>query len=66
VRASDRSLHLAPPNPESAVAGRGLAPSKVADQLAFLEEAGRASRCEAVMYLPGSAADLLAGLGEQA
>ena len=44
VRASDRFPYLAPPNPNPAVAGRILAPSKVADQLAFLEQAGLASR----------------------
>jgi hypothetical protein len=44
VRASDSFPYLAPPNPNPAVAGRILAPSKVADQLAFLEQAGLASR----------------------
>jgi len=44
VRASDSFPYLAPPNPSPAVAGRILAPSKVADQLAFLEQAGLASR----------------------
>ena len=44
VRASDSFPYLAPPNPNPVVAGRVLAPSKVADQLAFLEEAGLASR----------------------
>src|SRR5216684_3623056 len=39
VRASDTFPYLAPPNPNPAVAGRILAPSKVADQLAFLEQA---------------------------
>jgi hypothetical protein len=39
VRASDSFPFLAPPNPEPAVAGRVLVPSKLADQLAFLEEA---------------------------
>jgi hypothetical protein len=43
VRASDSFPYLAPPNPAPAVAGRALAPSKVADQLAFLEAAGLAS-----------------------
>jgi Domain of unknown function (DUF4331) len=43
-RASDSFPYLAPPNPDPAVAGRALAPSKVADQLAFLEAAGLASR----------------------
>jgi hypothetical protein len=40
VRWSDSFPYLAPPNREPAVAGRGLAVSKVADQIAFLEEAG--------------------------
>ena len=44
VRASDSFPHMAPPNPDPAVAGRALAPSKVADQLAFLQAAGLASR----------------------
>ena len=44
VRASDSFPYLAPPNPTPAVAGRALAPSKVADQLAFLQAAGLASR----------------------
>jgi Domain of unknown function (DUF4331) len=44
VRASDSFPYLAPPNPDPVVAGRALAPSKVADQLAFLQEAGLASR----------------------
>jgi hypothetical protein len=44
VRASDRFPDLAPPNPGPAVAGRALASSKVADQLAFLQAAGLASR----------------------
>ena len=44
VRASDTFPYLAPPNPDPAVAGRALAPSRVADQLAFLEAAGLASR----------------------
>jgi Domain of unknown function (DUF4331) len=44
VRASDRFPYVAPPNPDPLVAGRILAPSKVADQLAFLEAAGLASR----------------------
>jgi hypothetical protein len=44
VRASDSFPYLAPPNPDPAVAGRALAPSKVADQLAFLQAAGLASR----------------------
>jgi hypothetical protein len=39
VRASDSFPYLASPNPEPAVAGRVLVPSKLADQLAFLEEA---------------------------
>jgi hypothetical protein len=39
VRASDSFPYLAPPNPDPAVAGRVLVPSKLADQLAFLEEA---------------------------
>ncbi|MEA2271494.1 MAG: hypothetical protein QOI98_202 [Solirubrobacteraceae bacterium] len=44
VRASDSFPYLAPPNPDPAVAGRVLVPSKLADQLAFLEAAGLASR----------------------
>jgi uncharacterized protein DUF4331 len=44
VRASDTFPYLAAPNPSPAVAGRILAPSKVADQLAFLQQAGLASR----------------------
>ena len=44
VRASDSFPYLAPPNPNPAAAGRILAPSKVADQLAFLQQAGLASR----------------------
>ena len=44
VRASDSFPYLAAPNPVPAVAGRALAPSKVADQLAFLQQAGLASR----------------------
>jgi hypothetical protein len=44
VRASDSFPYLAPPNPDPAVAGRVLVPSKVADQFAFLQEAGLASR----------------------
>jgi hypothetical protein len=44
VRASDSFPYLAPPNPEPAMLGRALAPSKVADQLGFLQAAGLASR----------------------
>jgi hypothetical protein len=44
VRASESFPYLAPPNPEPLAAGRALAPSKVADQLAFLHAAGLASR----------------------
>jgi hypothetical protein len=44
VRASDSFPYLAPPNPDPAFAGKVPAPSKVADQLAFLEAAGLASR----------------------
>ncbi len=44
VRASDSFPYLAPPNPDPAAAGRILAPSKVADQLGFLQAAGLASR----------------------
>jgi hypothetical protein len=44
VRASDSFPYLAPPNPTPAAAGRFLVPSKLADQLAFLEQAGLASR----------------------
>jgi Domain of unknown function (DUF4331) len=39
VRASESFPYLAPPNPDAAVAGRFLVPSKLADQLAFLEAA---------------------------
>jgi hypothetical protein len=38
---------LAPPNPKPAVAGRVLLPSKLADQLAFLEEAFAAAAAPA-------------------
>jgi Domain of unknown function (DUF4331) len=44
VRASDSFPYLAPPNPDPVAAGRILAPSKVADQLGFLQAAGLASR----------------------
>jgi len=44
VRASDAFPYLAPPNPDPVAAGRVLAPSKVADQLGFLQQAGLASR----------------------
>lgn len=44
VQASDSFPYLAPPNLAPAVAGRVLVPSKLADQLAFLEEAGLTSR----------------------
>ena len=44
VRASQRFPYLAPPNPEPALLGRILAPSKAAEQLAFLQAAGLASR----------------------
>jgi Domain of unknown function (DUF4331) len=44
VRASDSFPYLASPNSDPAVAGRILAPSKVADQLGFLQAAGLASR----------------------
>jgi hypothetical protein len=44
VRASDSFPYLAAPNPDPVAAGRILAPSKVSDQLAFLEAAGLASR----------------------
>jgi hypothetical protein len=44
VRASDSFPYLAAPNPEPVAAGRILAPSKVADQLGFLQAAGLASR----------------------
>src|SRR6266446_4375462 len=44
VRASESFPYLSSPNPNPAVVGRILAPSKVADQLAFLEQAGLASR----------------------
>jgi hypothetical protein len=39
VRASDSFPYLAPPNPDPVVAGRVLVPSKLADQLAFLQQA---------------------------
>ena len=44
VRGSDTFPYLAPPNPNPAAAGRILVPSKLAAQLAFLQEAGLASR----------------------
>ena len=45
VRASDTFPYLAPPNLDAAEAGRVLVPSKLADQLAFLEAAfGAAAR----------------------
>jgi hypothetical protein len=44
VRASDSFPYLEPPNPDPAVVGRALVPSKLSDQLAFLEQAGLASR----------------------
>ena len=44
VRASDSFPYLAQPNPAPATAGRILAPSKAAEQLAFLQAAGLASR----------------------
>jgi uncharacterized protein DUF4331 len=44
VRASDSFPYLAPPNPDPVAAGRILAPSRVADQLGFLQAAGLASR----------------------
>ena len=39
VRASDSFPYLAPPNPDAPAGGRVLVPSKLADQLAFLEAA---------------------------
>jgi hypothetical protein len=39
VRASKSFPYLAPPNPDAAAAGRVLVPSKLADQLAFLQQA---------------------------
>src|SRR5882724_9923499 len=39
VRASDSFPYLAPPNPDPVAAGRVLVPSKLSDQLAFLEQA---------------------------
>ena len=39
VRASQSFPYLAPPNPDATMAGRFLVPSKLADQLAFLEAA---------------------------
>jgi len=44
ARGSDSFPYLAPPNPHPVVAGRILAPSKVAEQLGFLQAAGLASR----------------------
>ena len=44
VRASETFPYLAPPNPDPVAAGRILAPSKVAEQLGFLQAAGLASR----------------------
>jgi hypothetical protein len=44
ARASDSFPYLAPPNPDPAVAGRVLVPSKVADQFAALEAVGLVSR----------------------
>jgi hypothetical protein len=44
VRASDSFPYLAPPNPDPVVAGRVLVPSKLSDQVAFLEQAGLGSR----------------------
>ena len=44
MRASDSFPYLVAPNPDPVAAGRILAPSKVADQLAFLQAAGLASR----------------------
>jgi hypothetical protein len=44
VRASESFPYLAAPNPDPVAAGRVLAPSKVADQLGFLQQAGLASR----------------------
>jgi hypothetical protein len=43
-RASDTFPYLAAPNPDPAVVGRILVPSKLADQIAFLQQAGLASR----------------------
>ena len=44
MRGSDTFPYLALPNPNPAAAGRILVPSKLAAQLAFLQEAGLASR----------------------
>jgi hypothetical protein len=44
VRASNSVPYLAPPNPDAYAAGRILVPSKLADQLAFLEAAFAAQR----------------------
>jgi hypothetical protein len=44
VRASESFPYLAPPNPNPAVIGRALVPSKVADQMAAIQAAGLASR----------------------
>ena len=43
-RASETFPYLAAPNPEPVEAGRALVPSKVAEQFAFLQQAGLASR----------------------
>ena len=43
-RASERFPYLGAPNPAPAAAGRFLVPSKLADQVAFLEQAGLGSR----------------------
>jgi hypothetical protein len=53
VRASDSFPYLAPPNPKPAVAGRVLLPSKLADQLAFLEEAFAAAAAPARLAASG-------------
>jgi hypothetical protein len=44
VRASDTFPYLAPPNVDATAAGRVLVPSKLADQLAFLEAAFASAR----------------------
>jgi Domain of unknown function (DUF4331) len=43
-RASDTFPYMAPPNPDPTVVGRVLVPSKLADQIAFLQQAGLAGR----------------------
>jgi hypothetical protein len=44
IRASDSFPYLVSPNPDPGAVGRILVPSKLADQLAFLQQAGLATR----------------------